>query len=81
MSLCVLSTGKFQALLEVGAIIARKIAATLARRLRAFGTERPHCIVLDREPGALERSRLLSSAFRCGQGLRSEIGLDPLPDA
>jgi CRP-like cAMP-binding protein len=42
MSVYVVSTGEFQALLEVSPIIARKIATTLARRLRAFETERPH---------------------------------------
>jgi CRP-like cAMP-binding protein len=40
MSLYVVSTGEFQALLEVSPIITRKIAATLARRLRAFETGR-----------------------------------------
>jgi CRP-like cAMP-binding protein len=42
MHLYVLSTGEFQALLEVSPVIGRKIAATLARRLRAYETDRPH---------------------------------------
>jgi CRP-like cAMP-binding protein len=42
MQMYVLSTGEFQALLEVSPVIGRKIAATLARRLRAYETDRPH---------------------------------------
>jgi CRP-like cAMP-binding protein len=42
MSVYVLSTREFQALLRVSPVIAGKIAATLARRLRAFETDRPH---------------------------------------
>jgi CRP/FNR family transcriptional regulator, cyclic AMP receptor protein len=42
MSLYVLSTSEFQALLSVSPVIARKIAATLARRLRALEADQPH---------------------------------------
>ena len=42
MHLYVLSTSEFQALLTVSPIIGRKVAATLARRLRALEADRPH---------------------------------------
>ncbi|MGH9297451.1 MAG: Crp/Fnr family transcriptional regulator [Acidimicrobiales bacterium] len=42
MSLYVLSTGEFQSLLGVSPAITRKIAATLAGRLRSLGEDHPY---------------------------------------
>jgi CRP-like cAMP-binding protein len=42
MGLYVLSSREFQALLEVSPVVARKVAAILARRLRALEADRPN---------------------------------------